>query len=107
MIVTKDANKITRLMGLTKTQASKNFKSNRLLSIFGRSKGILETCVKYMNKLGMSGYSVSARIMHRGIQVTRNSKAISSKDYRDNDEFFRVSCNNKTTGDEGKNNKYK
>ena len=39
MIVTKDANKITRLMGLTVMQASKNFKINRLLRIFERSNG--------------------------------------------------------------------
>ena len=30
----------------------------------------------------MSGYSVSARIIRRGIQVTKNSKAVSSKDYQ-------------------------
>ena len=40
MIMTKDANKITRLMGLTIMQASKNFKSNRLQRIFGRLNGI-------------------------------------------------------------------
>ena len=48
----------------------------------------------------MSGYSISARIILRGIQVTKNNKAISSKDYRNNDEYFRVPCNNKTTGDD-------
>ena len=52
--------------------------------------------VKHMNNWGMSGYSISARIIHRGIQVTKNSKAISSKDYRNNDECFEVSGNNKT-----------
>ena len=40
MIMTKDAKKITRLMGLIKTHARKNFNSNRLLRIFGRSNGI-------------------------------------------------------------------
>ena len=40
MIMARYANKITRLMGLTIMQASKNFKSNRLLRIFGRSNGI-------------------------------------------------------------------
>ena len=35
-----DVNKITRLMGLTIMQAIKNFKSNRMLRIFGRSNGI-------------------------------------------------------------------
>ena len=61
MIVTKDANKITKVMGLIIMQASKNFKSNRLLRTFGRSNGISKTFLKYMNQVGMSGYSVSAR----------------------------------------------
>ena len=59
--MTRDVNLITRLMGLTIMQASKNFKSNRLLGIFERSNGISKTFVKYMNQLGMSGYSISAR----------------------------------------------
>ena len=95
MIVTKAANKITRLMGLTIMQANKNFESNRLLRIFGRSNSILKTIVEYLNQLGMTGYSVSARIIHRGIQVTKNSKAVSSKDSRNNRDNFGVSCNNK------------
>ena len=49
MIVTKDANKITRLMGLTIMQASKNFKSNRLLRIFESSNIILKNLVKHTN----------------------------------------------------------
>ena len=40
MIMTMDVNKITRLMGLTIMQVIKNFKSNRMLRIFGRSNGI-------------------------------------------------------------------
>ena len=95
MAMTKDANKITRLMGLIIRQASRNFKSKRLLRIFGRSNGILNTFVKYLNQLGMSGYSVSARIFRRGIQVTKNNKAVSSKDSRNNRANFGVSCNNK------------
>ncbi len=67
MILTKVANKITRLMGLTIMQANKNFKSNRLLRIFARSNSILKTIVEYLNQLGMTGYSVSARIIRRGI----------------------------------------
>ena len=61
MIVAKDDNKITILMGLTKMQARKDFKSNKQLRIFRRSNGILNTFVEYLNQLGMSGYSVSAR----------------------------------------------
>ena len=41
-----------------------------------------------MNNWGMSGYSISARINRRGIQVTKNSKAVSSRDYRNHDEFL-------------------
>ena len=63
--MTKDANKATGLMGLIIILVSKNFKSNRLLRIFRRSNSILKTIVKYMNQLGMSGYSVSARIIRR------------------------------------------
>ena len=95
MEMTRDANNITRLMGLTIMQASKNFKSNRLLRIFGSSNSISKTFVNYLNQLGTSGYSVSARIICRGIQVTKNSKAVSSKDSRNNRENFKVSCNNK------------
>ena len=96
MIMTRNVNKISILMGLIIMVASKNFKNIRMSRIFRRTNGMSKTFVKYMNQLGMSGYSVSARIIRRGIQVTKNSKAVSSKDYRNNDEFFRLSCNNKT-----------
>ena len=66
MIMTRNVIKTTRLMGLTIMQASKNFKSQRLQRIFGRSNGILKTFVKYMNQLGMSGYSISARNYLKG-----------------------------------------
>ena len=69
--------------------------SNKLLRIFGGSNSISMTIVKHMNNWGMSGYSISARIIRRGIQVTKNSKAVSSKDSRNNRENFGVSCNNK------------
>ena len=45
----KDANNITSILGLTIMQASKNFKINMLLRIFGRSNGISKTFVKHMN----------------------------------------------------------
>ena len=66
MIMTRNVNKTMRLIGLTIMQASKNFKRNRLLGIFGRSNGISKTFVKYMNQLGMSGYSISARNYLKG-----------------------------------------
>ena len=77
-------------------QADKCLQSNKLLGIFGGSNSISKTIVKHMNNWGMSGYSISARIIHRGIQMTKNIKAVSSKDYRNNDECFGVSCDNKT-----------
>ena len=52
IIVTKGANKITRLMGLTIMQASKNFKSNSMLRIFVRSNSISENFMKHMNNWG-------------------------------------------------------
>ena len=47
MIKSRDANRITRLMGLT-IKASKNFKSNRLLRIFERSNGISKSFAKHL-----------------------------------------------------------
>ena len=66
MIMTRNVNKISILMGLIIMKANKKFQSNRLLRIFGRSNGILKTFVKYMNQLGMSGYSISARNYLKG-----------------------------------------
>ena len=50
--MTMDVNKITRLMGLTIMQAIKNFKSNRMLKIYGRSNSISKTFVKHLNNWG-------------------------------------------------------
>ena len=76
-------------------QVSKNFKSKRLLRIFQKIEWYFEHFCEILESTGMSGYSVSARIIRRGIQVTKNSKAVSSKDSRNNRENFGVSCNNK------------
>ena len=95
MIMTRDANKITRLMGLTIMQASKNFKSQRLQRIFGRSNSILKTFVKHMNNWGWADTRQVRGFIWRGIHVAKNSKAVSSKDSRNNRENFGVSCNNK------------
>ena len=60
MIVARDANKITRLMGLTIMQANKNFKSTRLLRISRRSNGIFQDFCETYEQLGMDEYSISA-----------------------------------------------
>ena len=79
MIVTKDANKITILMGLTIMQASKNFKSNKLLRIFGRSNSISKTLVKHMNNWGETNPRCVWGLICRCIQVTRNCKAVGTR----------------------------
>ena len=62
MIVTKDANKIAILMGLTIMQASKNFKSNKLLRIFRRSNSIFEDPCETHEQLGRNISLVCVRI---------------------------------------------
>ena len=52
MLVTKAANKVTILMGLTIMQASKNFKSNMLPRIFGISNINSKNLVKHINNWG-------------------------------------------------------
>ena len=69
MIMTKDANKITRLMRLIIMLASKNFKSIRMSRIFRRTNGISKTFVKYVDQLGMSGDSIGARNYPYGVFV--------------------------------------
>ena len=59
MIMTRNVNKISILMGLIIMKANKKFQSNRLLRIFGISGGISKTFVKYRNQLWMNGYSIS------------------------------------------------
>ena len=60
-----------------------------------------------MNNWGMSGYSISARINHRGIQVTKNNRAVSSKDYQTTTSVTGYLVITRPTGDECKNNNYK
>ena len=96
MTVSRILTNIVRHMESIHNASRQVLQSNKLLRIFGGSNNISKTIVKHMNNWGMSGYSISVRINRRGIQVTKNSKAVSSKDYRNNDEFFRLSCNNKT-----------
>ena len=96
MIMTRDANKITGLMGLNIIQASKNFKSNRLLRIFGRSDSISKNFENHTNNWGWTNPRWVRGIIRRGgIHGAKNCKAVSSKDSQNNRENFGVSCNNK------------
>ena len=88
-------------------KANKKFQSNRLLRIFRGSNGISKTFVKHMINWGMSGYSISARINRRSIQVTNNSRAVSSKDYQTTTSVTGYLVITRPTGDECKNNNCK
>ena len=101
--MTRNVNKTMRLMGLTIMQASKNFKRNRLLEIFGRSNGISKTFVKYMNQLGMSGYSISARNYPYGYSGGKELQGSRHKYSKNNNEYFRASCNKKSNWELSKN----
>ena len=72
MIMTRNVIRTTRLMGLTIMQASKNFKSQRLQRIFGRSNCILKTFVTHMNNWGWADTRQVRGFIWRGIQVARN-----------------------------------
>ena len=92
--MTRDANKITGLK-INHNASKQEFQEQQAAEDFRKIEWYFEDFVEYLNQLGMTGYSVSARIIRRGIQVTKNSKAVSSKDSRNNRENFGVSCNNK------------
>ena len=81
MIMTKDDNKITRLMVLIIMQASKKFKNNRMLRIFTRTNGITKTFVKYMNKLRMSGYLICAQSYPKGYSGDKELQGSKLKGY--------------------------
>ena len=51
MIMTRNVNKISILMGLIIMLVSKNFKSIRMSRISRRTNGISKTSVKYRNQL--------------------------------------------------------
>ena len=78
-------------------QVSKNFKSKKAPEDFRKIEWYFEVFSETHEQLEMSGYSISARIIRRGIQVTENNKAVSSKDSRNNIENFEVSRNNTTS----------
>ena len=95
MIKSRDANRITRLMGLT-IKESKNFKSNRLLRNFRRSNGISKSFAKHL----ISGFE---RILGKckelslgGIHVARTARQW-LKRFLKVEEQFDASCNNKSS----------
>ena len=96
MIMTRNDYKITRLMGLSIMQASKNFKSNRLLRIF-EDRMIFWTLLwnTWIN-WGWADTRQARVIIRRGIHVAKNCKAVGTKYSWNNREDFMVSCNNKT-----------
>ena len=82
--------------GIIHNASKQEFQEPKAPKDFRKIEYYFEDFCETHEQLGMSGYSIIAIINRRGIQVTKNSKAVSSKDYRNNDEFFKLSCNNKT-----------
>ena len=96
MIMTRNVNKISILMGLIIMKANKKFQSNRLLRIFGISGGISKTFVKHMNNFGRTDTRPARVIIRRGIHAARNCRAVSVKNSWNTEEYFRTFCNNKS-----------
>ena len=90
-----DANKITRLMGLTIMQANKNFKSNRMLKIFGRSNDISRIGDIHETTGDEWILGKCEKFIRSGIHIAKNCKAVGTKYSRNIRENFEVSCNNK------------
>ena len=84
-----------RLMGLTIMQASKNFKSNRLLRISEVQIVFWRLLWNTWINWGWANIRWVLESILNGIHVAKNSKAVSSKDSRSSKENFGVSCNNK------------
>ena len=91
---------IARHMELTIMKASKNFKSNRLSKIFGRSNGIFKSIVKYMNQLGMSESSISVR-NYLQVYSRRKELTVGTKDSRDIGKFLWYLVITRATWNEG------
>ena len=95
MIMTRNVNKTTRLMGLTIMRVKQEFQEPKAPEDFRKIEYYFEDFRETHEQLGISGYATSARIIRRGIQVTKNCKAVSSKDSWNNGERFGASCINK------------
>ena len=95
MTMTMDVNKITRFRGLTIMQASKNFKSNRLLRIFGSSDIILKIGDIH-ESTGEEWILVKCEKLFVGVfRLQRTTRAVGTRYFWNNRENFGVSCNNK------------
>jgi hypothetical protein len=82
-------------MELTIMQAGKNFKSNRLRRIFGRSKVFQRVFVKLMNNRDERILDKCEELIVRFFE-RKELQGSNSKDFRNNGEHFKASCNNKS-----------
>ena len=105
MIMTRNVIKTTRLMGLTIMQASKNFKSQRLQRIFGRSNIILKTFVKHKNNWGWADTRKVRETILRGIQVAKNWKAVTQTVLGTIERISRYLVMTRSTGNKSKNDR--
>ena len=88
MAKTRMSRKATKHMELTIMQADKNFKSNKLQRIFGRSKSIPKNFVKHMNNWDEwildNCEDLTVRFFMRSELQGSNSR-----DFRNNEEYLR------------------
>ena len=89
MIMTMDANKITRLMGLTIMQVIKNFKSNRMLRIFERSNGFSRIGDIHESTGDERIFGKCEKLSIGVYMWIMNCKAVGTKYSRNNRENFR------------------
>ena len=88
--------------GINHNASKQEFQEPKAPEDFRKIEYYFEDFCESHEQLGIRGYSTSARIIHRGIQVTKNSRVVSSRDSRNKEEQFRASCNNKINGIECK-----
>ena len=81
--------------GINHNASKQEFQEPKAPEDFRKIEYYFEDFCETHEQLGISGYSTSARIIHRGIQVTRNCKTVGTRYSRINRENFGVSCNNK------------
>ena len=92
MIITRDANKITRLK-INHNASKQEFQEQKALEDFRKIEWYFEHFCEILESTGGERILVKCE-NYRGIQVTRNCKAVGTKYTQNNRDNFGVSCNN-------------
>ena len=99
MIMTRDANKITRLK-INHNASKQEFQEQKGSWGFSEVRMVFWTLLwNTWISWGWANIRWVLEIILNGIHVAKNNKAVSSKDSRSSKENFGVSCNNKINGE--------